>query len=217
MEADFSYFRNEKEALDKGGKRQNLLINPSGPFVHVMALTPVCWGRESFPSPGWPEEMAKQRHKNEDLQKRFLGHWTHMHSVPALCQAWLQPRWVKLNTSLLWWGALPGVGTQTTDNSPLNMWHVGRLEGAVRHSKAGNRGTDYGRVGYNFKWRVRKGFNCKTTQQPTTSKKQPWKTLKWSLQTEGGGKLQKAWSHGEPGALDRLERKDQKVAFPQVL
>lgn len=77
-----------------------------------------------------------------------------MHSVPALCQAWLQPRWrVKLNTSLLWWGALPGVGTQTTDNSPLNMWHVGRLEGAVRHSKAGNRGTDYGRVGYNFKWR----------------------------------------------------------------
>lgn len=45
------------------------------------------------------------------------------------------------------------MGTQTTDNSPLNMWHVGRLEGAVRHSKAGNRGTDYGRVGYNFKWR----------------------------------------------------------------
>lgn len=123
---------------------------------------------------------------------------------------------MKLNTSLLWWGALPGVGTQTTDNSPLNMWHVGRLEGAVRHSKAGNRGTDYGRVGYNFKWRDEERIQSQDYTAANHIKEAALKNPEVEP-SNGGGKLQKAWSHGEPGALDRLERKDQKVAFPQVL
>lgn len=123
---------------------------------------------------------------------------------------------MKLNTSLLWWGALPGVGTQTTDNSPLNMWHVGRLEGAVRHSKAGNRGTDYGRVGYNFKWRDEERIQLQDYTAANHIKEAALKNPEVEP-SNGGGKLQKAWSHGEPGALDRLEWKDQKVAFPQVL
>lgn len=123
---------------------------------------------------------------------------------------------MKLNTSLLWWGALPGVGTQTTDNSQLNMWHVGRLEGAVRHSKAGNRGTDYGRVGYNFKWRDEERIQLQDYTAANHIKEAALKNPEVEP-SNGGGKLQKAWSHGEPGALDRLEWKDQKVAFPQVL
>lgn len=108
------------------------------------------------------------------------------------------------------------MGTQTTDNSQLNMWHVGRLEGAVRHSKAGNRGTDYGRVGYNFKWRDEERIQLQDYTAANHIKEAALKNPEVEP-SNGGGKLQKAWSHGEPGALDRLERKDQKVAFPQVL
>ena len=37
-----------------------------------MALKTVCQGHESFPFPGWREEMSKLRHKTEEMQENFF-------------------------------------------------------------------------------------------------------------------------------------------------
>ena len=157
-----------------------------------MALKTVCQGHESFPFPGWCEEMSKLRHKPWKLQENSWQHWTRVLSTcPEQTQMGSQQT-VNLNTSLPWAGVLSRVGNQTLDRRESNTWHVIRQRVLWSRTKQGV-GHSPQKDGLQF-WTERSGKDSlgKLTFALITSKPQHW-DRRWRLRGTG-----ESSSHGEP-------------------